>query len=165
MEAVPGSTPESQQLLAAIRHQAMAVEASPFPVAYLDFSGCFLYATVDFPRPAHDSTRLEGRPLWPWIPPEHHAAARAYFAACREGSVAGGAFPDGPVSRVAEPSSLPLPCALHVGVQLLLYPLRGPGRPLGVLAVALPEVNRMIDSDALEKREIRYRRRLTAVLD
>src|SRR5262249_33054401 len=74
--------------------------------------------------------------------------------------------PDGPVSQVAEPSSLPLPCALHAGVHLLLYPLRGPKQPLGVLAVALPEATRrMIDPEALEKREIRYRQRLTAVLD
>ncbi|HEV8481222.1 MAG TPA: GAF domain-containing protein [Candidatus Eisenbacteria bacterium] len=165
MEAVPSPPPDSHDLLEAIRQQGPALEASPFPVAYLDFSGRFLYATADFPRPIDEGPMLEGRAIWDWISPEQHAAARAYFAACHEGLVAGGATPDGPVSRVAEPSSLPLACALHPGVQLLLYPLRGRGRPQGVLAVALPEANRMMDAEALEKREIRYRRRLKAVLD
>src|SRR4029077_18387558 len=103
------------------------------------FSGQFLFATADFPRPAEGGAPIEESAFWRWISPEHEGAARAYFAACAAGPVAGGAYPDGPVSRVAEPSSLPLPCALHAGVHLLLYPLRGPRRPIGVLAVALPE--------------------------
>jgi signal transduction histidine kinase/CheY-like chemotaxis protein len=165
MEAVPSPPPDSQQLIEAIRQQTLAVEVSPFPVAYLDFSGRLLYATVDFPRPPQDSGILEGALLWQWIPAEHQASARAYFAACEERSTAGGPHRHGPSSRVAEPSSLPVPCTLHAGLQLLLYPLRGPGRPQGVLAVALPEAVRLIEPGALEKRETRYRRRLTAVLD
>jgi signal transduction histidine kinase/CheY-like chemotaxis protein len=160
MEAVPGPSPDSQQILDAIREQTLAVEVSPFPVSYLDFFGRFLYATVDFPRSPQDSASLEGRPLWPWIPGEHQAAARAYFAACREHSEAIGS-----ASPAPEPSSLPVPCTLRPGLQLLLYPLKGPGRPQGVLAVALPEAVRLIEPGALEKRETRYRQRLTAVLD
>src|SRR5262249_35080537 len=79
MEAVPGMPPNSNEIVDAIRQQTLAVEVSPFPVAYLDFSGSFLYATVDFPRPPRNAGRLEGGPLWPWIPDEHQAGVRAYF--------------------------------------------------------------------------------------
>ena len=165
MEAVPDATrPTSEDLTQAIRQQGITLEASPYPIAYLDFQGRFLYASSDFPRPAEARPRLEGRAIWDWIPVDQHEAARSFFTACADGSVVGGAVPEGPVSRVAEPGSLPLACIIHPGVHLLLYPLRGPGRPLGVLAVALPETARG-DSENLERREGHYRRRLTAVLE
>ena len=166
MEAVPKVTqPDLKRLAQAIRHQAFAVEASPFPVAYLDFQGFFLYATADFPRPIDATPLLEGHSIWDWIPSDQRMPARAFLAACADGTVAGGSYPEGPVSRVAEPASLPLTCVVHPGVHLVLYPLRGPKRPLGVLAVALPDGDRIVGAEGHERRETHYRRRLTAVLE
>jgi len=151
-------------LRAAARTSRCLLDCSPFPIAYIGLDGRIFHASPDFPRPTDAPGPLEGVEFGDCFPPAERQRISRFLESCARGEVRGMTLPDGP-GPVVEAGFCDIIESSISGVSYRLYPLRGVGAPLGILARAIPTDSPAFTGPRLAQREHRQRERLAAVLE
>ena len=140
------------------------LDRSPFPLAYVGLDGRIFYASPDFPRPPDAPASLDGVEFALGFPSAERERIARFLESCARGEVRGMALPEGP-GAVVEAGFCDVIESWLPGVSFRLYPLRGSGEPVGIMARAIPTDSSAFTGPQLAQREHRQRERLAAVLE